>query len=48
MKPKPNKFKQKFLSKEQKKIARLAVPYDEITAQDLEILRSEKKNTKRS
>ena len=35
-------------SAKQKKLARLAVPRDKITAADLEVLRGEKKNTKRS
>ena len=35
-------------SEKQKKLARLAIPRDKITAADLEVLRSGKKNTKRS
>ena len=35
-------------SPKQKKLARLAIPRDKITAADLEVIRDEKKNTKRS
>ena len=35
-------------SAKQKKLARLAIPRNKITAADLEVLRGEKKNTKRS
>ena len=35
-------------SPKQKKMAKLAIPFDKITAADLEVLRGEKKNTKRS
>ncbi len=38
----------KKYSAKQKKLARLAIPRDKITAADLEVLRGEKKNTKRS
>ena len=38
----------KKYSAKQKKLARLAIPRDKITAADLEVLRSGKKNTKRS
>ena len=35
-------------SAKQKKLARVAVPRDKITAADLEVFRGEKKNTKHS
>jgi hypothetical protein len=35
-------------SRKQKELAKLAIPYDKITAEDLEVIRDEKKNTKRS
>jgi hypothetical protein len=35
-------------SAKQKKLARLAIPRDKITAEDLEVLRGGKKNIKRS
>mgnify|MGYP003129338830 CR=1 FL=1 len=35
-------------SPKQKKLAKIAVPFDKITAEDLEKIRGEKKNTKRS
>jgi hypothetical protein len=35
-------------TRKQKELAKLAIPFDKITAEDLEIIRGEKKNTKRS
>jgi len=35
-------------SAKQKRLARIAIPRDKITAADLEVVRGEKKNTKRS